>query len=235
MAESAEKRGPGRPKGLPKTGGRQPGSGNRVPAELRQFINQRGRPLELLSAIADGRKVSAADPEDPGRKIRVYPSLKERTVAATTLLNKLLPDLRATELTGKDGEALIPDDQPVSDFELARKAAFLLAKVNHQLVEREEAERAAQRQPSPATPVRVPEPTSVPVAASAPPEPQPEPPRQPGETHQVGELSITFAEQLPGDRERWAIRDGSGRLVGAAFGREAAEIKARVINGDTDD
>jgi len=220
------KAGPGRPKGSSKVpgSGKKAGTPNLMSPEFRQWLMARAKPFELLAAICAGEEI---EDKDGKRK----PTMSERLRAAETISRKLLPDLRATELTGKDGEALIPDDAPVTDFELARKAAFLLAKVNHELVEREEAERAAHRQPSPATPLCAPEPTSVPVAASAPLEPQPEPEaaRQPGETHQVGELSITFAEALPGDREHWAIRDQNGRLVGTAFGREAAERKAKTI------
>lgn len=104
---------------------------NIVPGELRRFINQRGRPLELLAAIADGRKVTAADPDDPGKKIRVYPALRERTSAAKTLLNKLVPDLKSTELSRSDGKPLFDRDpgsgHPDEDVELARRLAFLMA------------------------------------------------------------------------------------------------------------
>ena len=98
-----EKRLVGRPKGQPRTGGRPKGSRNRLPEELRRYIDQRGRPLDFLAAIAAGRKVTAADPENPDRKVRVYPSLPDRIAAARALLNKLLPDLKSSELTGAGG------------------------------------------------------------------------------------------------------------------------------------
>lgn len=124
--EPSTKQPDGRPKGTVKTGGRKPGAVNRLPEELRRFINQRGRPLELLAAIADGRKVSAADPANPGAKIRVYPSLNERVFAARTLLNKLLPDLKSTELSGPDGGPISVAPESVSDVDLARRIAFAL-------------------------------------------------------------------------------------------------------------
>jgi hypothetical protein len=132
MSEDEQKRGPGRPPGLPKTGGRKKGTGNKLPAELRHFINERGRPLDFLAAIASGRKVTAADPSDPGKKLSVYPTLSERAKAAETLLGKILPDLKSTELSGPEGEPLIPagancNSQLPPDVETARRVAFLLA------------------------------------------------------------------------------------------------------------
>ena len=113
MAESAfsdpPKRPPGRPKGLPKTGGRRKGVNRHAP-ELRAFIDQRGRPLEFLAAITSCRKLTAADPADPTKTIRMYPSLEARAAAARALLNKLLPDLRqaahATEIEAGGGPHL---------------------------------------------------------------------------------------------------------------------------------
>ncbi|MGR3562952.1 MAG: hypothetical protein ACU0FH_16775 [Heliomarina sp.] len=212
MTDQAEKRGPGRPPGLPKTGGRKPGSSNKLPTELRQFINQRGRPLEFLAAIADGRKVSAADPGNPGKKIRVYPSLRERAAAAETLLSKLLPDLRATELTGKDGGPLeverkragLADD----DLETARQLAFILAKADHKIRSREQASMAI---PKPAE------------------EAAKEPELQPGDSEQIGQCTITLVERI-GGRERWSIRNRDGELVGSAFGQFEATNKARALN-----
>ncbi len=133
MSEFEEKRGPGRPPGLPKTGGRKKGTGNKLPAELRHFINEKGRPLAFLAAIASGRKVTAADPEDPGKKVSIYPTLSERAKAAETLLGKILPDLKSTELSGPEGEPLLPAGSSVNsslppDVEVARQVAFMLAR-----------------------------------------------------------------------------------------------------------
>ena len=128
MPKSADKRRPGRPKGYPKTGGRKPGSKNAVPNELRNYINHKGRPLELLAAIASGRKVTAADPKDPCKKTSVYPSLTDRISAARVLMNKLVPDLRASEISGPDNGPIQIESEPITDKERARRIAFALRK-----------------------------------------------------------------------------------------------------------
>ena len=81
---------------MPRTGGRPRGSKNRLPEEFRRFIDTRGRPLEFLAAISRGNLVTAADPADPGKKVKVYPTVAERTLAAKTLLDRLLPALKAS-------------------------------------------------------------------------------------------------------------------------------------------
>ena len=227
MAETSEKRAPGRPPGHPKSGGRQPGSKNAVPAELRRFINQRGRPLEFLAAIADGRKVSAADPEDPSKKVRVYPSLHERTAAAKTLLNKLVPDLKATEVSGPGGHPLRSQTEPTSKLELARMIAFALhegtkgkAELDGTIIEQLQHSPSlpatlpaeVSRDPSEQAPsVEVHVKSTRPVVAN----------EEPAQSH-----FIRFEERLPGDRERWSIRDAQDRVIAVAIGRERAQLKA---------
>ena len=212
----------GRPKGTAKTGGRKPGAVNRPPDELRRFINHRGRPLELLAAIADGRKVSAANPEKPGEIIRVYPSLNERVSAARTLLNKLLPDLKSSELTGPDGAALDLGQQSMSPFELARRIAFTLA----QGIQAAEDEMLQ--------PVRYlpPAPDDGQDAAPSPEVVSPQPIVTPDRSAWIVDgLTISFAEPLGSDRERWVIRDQLGRIAGSAIGRAAAADMARRLGG----
>ena len=126
MPDLTEKRRLGRPPGYPKSGGRKPGSKNVVPSELRRFINQKGRPLELLAAISSGRKITAGDPDEPGKKIRVYPSLGERVAAARVLMNKLIPDLRATEISGSDGGPVKIENKQFTNKERARRPVFML-------------------------------------------------------------------------------------------------------------
>lgn len=168
MSEIAEKRPVGRPKGQPKTGGRVKGSGNRLPAELRDFINARGKPVEFLAAIASGRKVSAADPEDPSKKVRVYPNLDQRAKASEMLLNRLLPALKATQLSGPEGGPIevsgggVPD---LSTFETARRLAFIIRSAheeqNHQA---EAAQRSVAADDAP--PSQPPAPPSPPTPKS---------------------------------------------------------------------
>lgn len=208
----APARRPGRPPGLPKTGGRQKGSGNRLPAELRHFADSRGRALELITDIAAGRKVSVADPEDAGRKIRVYPTMGERAVAARVLVDKLLPDLKSAELSGPGGAPLQVDTGSLPDFEVARRLAFLLAKGVH---EQQEAERLIS-DAAPALPDRV-EAAELMLPV--------------GHVEEHGAVTL-IVEQRVGDRVRWAARSADGRLLGSSFDREG--LLARFTIEETD-
>jgi hypothetical protein len=124
MPYGNRKAGPGRPKGLPKTGGRKAGTPNLMTPEYREHIAKRGKPIELLCDISAGREI-----DDGGKKRK--PTLAERTRAAETLSRKLLPDLSAAQI-----EALVQDDadnEPMSDREVAMRIAFLLAKGVHEM------------------------------------------------------------------------------------------------------
>jgi hypothetical protein len=125
MPYGNRKAGPGRPKGLPKTGGRKAGTPNLMTPEYREHIARRGKPIELLCDISAGREI-----DDGGKKRK--PTLAERTRAAETLSRKILPDLNAAQV-----EALISDDtaasKPMSDQEVAMRIAFMLAKGVHDM------------------------------------------------------------------------------------------------------
>ncbi len=121
------KRGPGKPKGLPKSGGRVKGTPNRSTVQTRDRIQELADPIAFLADVMAGKRmVGAGEPGDM-KKTWVYPTLAQRVQASETLLRKLLPDLKATELTGKDGAPLIEPtrrDQLYSSMELARRMAF---------------------------------------------------------------------------------------------------------------
>lgn len=203
------KAGPGRPKGSgkPPGSGKKAGSPNVMTPEFRTWLADRAKPFEVLAAICAGEEI-----EDGG--IKRKPTVSERMRAAETLARKLLPDLAATTITGANGGPVDIASSSVSPLELAHRIAFALAKG----IDAQETERAA-RAARPAHVLQVPTPI-IDVEPVRPPEPQ-----------TVGDYEISFAEALPGDRERWAIRDGAGRLVGTAFGREAAALKAKGLGG----
>ena len=99
------RRGPGRPKGL----GRVPGSGrrkgtpNRDTAQTREFIQKEADPIAFLSRVCRGLQFEAAlDPGD-AKKAKMYPTLDQRLHAAQTLARKVLPDMKAIEMTGEAG------------------------------------------------------------------------------------------------------------------------------------
>ena len=124
------KRGPGKPKGLPKSGGRVKGTPNRSTVQTRDRIQELADPIAFLADVMAGKRMVAAGEPGDMKKTWCYPSLTQRIQAGETLLRKLLPDLKATELTGKDGAPLIEPtrvDELYSSVEVARRIAFVLA------------------------------------------------------------------------------------------------------------
>ncbi|WP_428660472.1 hypothetical protein [Reyranella sp.] len=93
----------GRPLGLPKSGGRKKGVPNKTTADAKETILKRGKPMELLCDVARGLKIRVGPQAGPGEPQFVYPTLGERLQAARTLLAKVVPDVKAVEVTGKDG------------------------------------------------------------------------------------------------------------------------------------
>jgi hypothetical protein len=119
----------GRPRGLPKTGGRQRGTRNQISADLRQEIIEHANPVKFLADVVAGRRIRVGPVAGPGAGKHEYPTVAQRMTAATVLLGKLLPDVKATELSGPDGEPLeVAPLAPVdlAPIDLARRAAFLL-------------------------------------------------------------------------------------------------------------
>jgi len=100
------KRGPGRPKGYPRSGGRQKGTPNRDRAATIEKIMSLADPLEFLCKVARGDRMSAAAKPGATEKAWWVPTGDQRISAAQTLARKVLPDLKATELTGDLGPVI---------------------------------------------------------------------------------------------------------------------------------
>jgi hypothetical protein len=109
------RRGPGRPKGLPRTGGRQKGTPNRTTTAQRDLIITKYQPVEFLGRVMLGQRIRTGPQAGPGKVAFAYPSLEQRIKAAELLVRKVLPDLSASEVTGKDGEPLVPPSRPIDD------------------------------------------------------------------------------------------------------------------------
>ena len=108
MAETATttetpKRPPGRPKGYPRSGGRAKGTPNKANAITRDYVIKQGAPLAFLCSVVRGKRFTAAAEPGDRKRAHVFPSLDQRLRAAEILSRKVLPDLKSTELTGKDG------------------------------------------------------------------------------------------------------------------------------------
>ena len=103
ITTATEKRKPGRPKGYPRSGGRKPGTPNKANAITRDYVIKQGAPLAFLCSVVRGKRFTAAAEPGDRKRAHVFPSLDQRLRAAEILSRKVLPDLKSTELTGKDG------------------------------------------------------------------------------------------------------------------------------------
>ena len=101
--EARAKRKPGRPKGLPKTGGRKKGTPNRTRVQILERINEKADPIGFLILVSRGLQFEAATEAGAATKKKMYPTPDQRIDAAKILARKVLPDLKSTELTGDLG------------------------------------------------------------------------------------------------------------------------------------
>ncbi len=121
------KRGPGKPKGLPKSGGRVRGTPNRSTVQTRDRIQELADPIGFLADVMAGTRMVAAGEPGDRKKTWCYPTLAQRVQASETLLRKLLPDLKATEITGADGAPLIEPTRRVELLGTMEAARLILA------------------------------------------------------------------------------------------------------------
>ena len=91
----------GRPKGLGKApgSGRRKGVANRSTEVGRDFISQNARDIKFLCDVSAGKLVSVADPDNPRKKLRIYPSLADRLLAARITAPMHVATLKSVELT----------------------------------------------------------------------------------------------------------------------------------------
>ena len=170
------KRGPGKPKGLPKSGGRVKGTPNRSTVQTRDRIQELADPIAFLADVMAGKRMTASGEPGDMKKTWCFPSLAQRIQAGETLLRKLLPDLKSQELTGAGGTPLVEPtrrDELYSTMELARRTAYLLAAgdaANQELaaldVPRIDAEPQLVPEPEPKTATEKPEPAAPKEARS---------------------------------------------------------------------
>ena len=105
--DKPKKRLPGRPKGHPKTGGRQKGVPNRTRVQTLERINQEADPIGFLIRVASGLQFEAATEAGATKKEKMYPTHDQRLDAAKVLARKVLPDTKAVEMTGEGGEPFV--------------------------------------------------------------------------------------------------------------------------------
>lgn len=105
----------GRPKGLPKTGGRTKGVRNWTNDAIREELLERSQVIEVLADLIAGKQWLVGTEHGPGKATWRVPSGKERIAAIGLLADKILPSLKSSEITGKDGAPLNPPAEPAYD------------------------------------------------------------------------------------------------------------------------
>ena len=99
--------GRGRPRGQPKTGGRKPGTLNKVSADIRELAGQHGP-----AVIAELARLATESDSEPVR-VSAGRELLDRGYGKPAQNREPIDDHRA-------------DDEEVSDLEIARRVAYLL-------------------------------------------------------------------------------------------------------------
>jgi len=120
-ATEPPKRARGRPKGLPKTGGRQ-----KKIADEKALLREAGaKALQAAIDILDGKKRWVMGPT--GREYEAKPSFEQIDKTAKWVLAKRIPDLQsvATQITGAEGGP-VQIEAPVSNRDLARSVLEIL-------------------------------------------------------------------------------------------------------------
>ena len=126
----APRRAPGRAPGSPKV----PGSGRRkgVPSamgkEARLFLAAHSGYLDTICRVCAGKAVKMSGPT--GKKVWFHPEWKDRRWAIELVASKLLPTMAASELSGPEGERLLPTNLAMTDKELARRVALILTQAD---------------------------------------------------------------------------------------------------------
>ena len=105
-AAKTPKRRPGRPRGLPRTGGRARGTPNKKNQITRDFIITKGAPIAFLCRVVQGRGFKSAKSPGDTKRVEIIPTLDQQLRAAEILARKVTPDLKSQELTGRDGEPI---------------------------------------------------------------------------------------------------------------------------------
>ncbi len=91
----------------PPGAGRKKGTPNKITQLTRSYITKEGCPIRLLCQIASGKKIKAAAEPGSAKASKIYPTLIERLRAAETLARKIVPDMKAVEYSGPEGENLV--------------------------------------------------------------------------------------------------------------------------------
>ena len=122
----------------PKPGpGRPPGSPNKVNMVTRERIEREADPVGFFIRLASGEAIEAAVPIGPDRdhteKVKIYPTLEQRSQAQRVLINKLLPDAKVAPITLTLPEVKTADD--VQEAQAAVVAAVASGQITPDVAE----------------------------------------------------------------------------------------------------
>ena len=103
----------GKPPGHPKTGGRPKGTPNRITAEMKKgfltaFANLEPEMEDAIRAVMYGGQLSRKLPDGTVAVTMVEPDPLGAVKAVISMADFVFPRIGRTELTGKDGAALLP-------------------------------------------------------------------------------------------------------------------------------
>ena len=120
-----EKRGKGKPKGSPKSGGRQKNTVNRLTADFKTLITESNPVQFLINAYELGYIKGNVNPllEDSKERYLTL-TLKERCDIAIALARKIVPDMKSTDITSKGEQIKVTnelDQQIIKQFLEERK------------------------------------------------------------------------------------------------------------------
>jgi hypothetical protein len=106
--------------GVKRGRGRPPGSRNKVGKSAMDLIALHGKgAIETLCRVAAGHAVFSA-PDDKGNRERLNPTLAERVAAAKIIADKLVPTLKASEISGAMSNSLTIEKAPPSNIDIAK-------------------------------------------------------------------------------------------------------------------
>lgn len=131
----------GRAPGSPRVAGsgRKAGTPNKTTADVRQQIIDRAAPVDVLVAIAAGKRmrcgseIKLVDGRPRSVPIWQQPTIEQRLKAASTLLHKVAPDLKASEITAdiaSRSDVHVTDDTALTPLAVAHRLAFILSEAN---------------------------------------------------------------------------------------------------------
>ena len=213
----------------PRKRGRPKGAKNQFSGDMRALLERHGPAvLRQMCKIASGHAVTRW-PVGGGARETLTPSVKEMIEAGRILIDRALPALKSTELSGPDKAPLIPPGEQLDPHATAL-AVLSIAREAHlrqggsptpvidQFQHREPAPSELEQSPAAAEP-------TAPAAAV-----------EPKREYQVGETEvfdngayIQLVEIAGSNARKWDIRDELNAPYGYSRDRQAAVTRARAI------